>query len=467
MKKMKSMPIRVRLTFWYCLIFGSILAIIISILYYTHKQAQYREVDITITNISVHVLDDINHQLDEGKKLDEMTVSIDLFPIKEVAVILKNETGELNRGNSSSFFKSHQLAGENFKLGELGFKTITDKSGIRVRTKNTPIVQDRMIIGYIETLYSLNSHDRSIQRFKWLVISLTLFGIAMASIGGWFLAKKTLWRVDLIGKTAKAIAVSHDFEQRVLHIGPPDELGQLTETFNQMLDSLENSYKNQRRFLSDASHELRAPLTTIRGNLDILYKMSEIPETERMEVLSDIRNEAIRMSKLVSDLLSLARADAGQMPHKEVISLSSIAVDVLEEMERWEKGVHIDAQIKEHLNIWGDKNLLKQLLIILLDNAIKYTHSEGKVNLTITEKGQQVSISIKDEGIGIPPEEVPFIFDRFYRTKEAREKSPDGTGLGLSIAKWIVDEHQGNIYVKSNPGEGTEFMIYLPMINQQ
>lgn len=461
---MKSMPIRLRLTLWYCFIFGIILTVIVSALYYTHTQSQYKAVDMMITNISAHVLEDINRQLDEGNILEELKVSIDVFSVDNIAILLKDKNGEIIKKKSNSYFGNDQHIESSDEVNYFELQTVTDDSGERLRKKNTPIFQDKEIIGYVETLYSLYSLDRSIQTFKWIVIGLTVIGIALAAIAGWILAKRTLWRVDLIGKTAKAIAVSQDFEQRVLYIGPPDELGQLTETFNQMLDSLETAYKNQKRFLSDVSHELRAPLTTIRGNLDILYKMKNIPELEKDEILSDIRSEVVRMSKLVSDLLSLARADAGQKFKPDLISLSSIAHEVIDEIEKWKKDVQVDAQIKGNVNLWGDRNLIKQLLIILLDNAIKYTPSKGNIFLTITVEGQQGVIVIKDEGIGISPEDVFSIYERFYRTKEAREFSPDGTGLGLSIAKWIVEEHKGEIEVKSKMGKGTEFIINLPLV---
>jgi len=297
------------------------------------------------------------------------------------------------------------------------------------------------------------------------VFGLTVLGIALASVAGWLLAKNTLRRVDIIGKTAKAITASQDLEQRVLYTGPLDELGQLAETFNQMLDSLEKAYKNQKRFLSDASHELRAPLTTIRGNLDILYKMKNIPESEKEEILEDIRNEAIRMSKLVSDLLSLTRADAGQTHQKNVINLSAIATEVMGEIESWNKAIRVEVQIKDHIKIWGDKDLIKQILIIIVENAINYTPVNGKILVTVTEEEEQAVIRIQDTGIGIQPEEMAFIFERFYRSEAARRKSPDGTGLGLSIAKWIIDEHQGRIEIESIPEEGTEFVVFLPLVH--
>lgn len=462
---MKPIPIRLRLTLWNCLLFGTIITVVISIVYYSHKQSHYHEVDRTISNISSHIQEEIKDQLEEGKLLKEVNVFVDSFAVNEIAVMVKSSIGELIKTNSHAFFQSHELIKDTTVLKDEKLQTITDDNGIRIRIKITPIYQNGIQTGYLEILYSLQSLDQSIQRFKWTVIGLTILGITIAAIVGWFLAKNTLRRVDLIGKTAKAIATSQDFQQRVMYTGPPDELGQLTETFNQMLDSLEKAYKNQKRFLSDASHELRAPLTTIRGNLDILHKMKNIPQLEKEEILGDIRNEAIRMSKLVSDLLSLARADAGQILHMDVIDLSALASEVLTEIESWNKDVKVEVQIKDCINIWGDRNSIKQILIILMDNAIKYTPTNGRVFITIEEEDQHAIIQIKDTGIGINPEEVPFVFDRFYRTEAARKKSPDGTGLGLSIAKLIVDAHEGSIQINSKLGVGTEFIVNLPLIN--
>lgn len=459
------MPIRLRLTLWNCLLFGTIIAVVITVIYFFHKQDTYENVDLILTNVTSHVEEEITKQLNKGQSLEEVSISANSLSGNDIAVMLKNKTGELILTNSHSYFKDHQLTKTPVPIDSSDFRTISIDDGSRIRTKIIPLYQEQRIIGYIETVYPLGSIDRSIERFKWIVSGLTVLGIALASVAGWFLAKNTLRRVDIIGKTAKAITASQDLEQRVLYTGPLDELGQLAETFNQMLNSLEKAYKNQKRFLSDASHELRAPLTTIRGNLDILYKMKNIPESEKEEILEDIRNEAIRMSKLVSDLLSLTRADAGQTHQKDVINLSAIATVVLSEIKSWDKTVKVEASIKEKLNIWGDGDLIKQLLLILIDNAINYTSSDGNIYITINKESEQAVIHIQDTGIGIPQEDVPLIFDRFYRTESARRKSPDGTGLGLSIAKWIVDEHQGSIDVKSIPREGTEFIICLPLLH--
>lgn len=440
--------------------------IIITIIYFAHEEAHYDDVDRMLENISTHVHEEIWDQLYEGKALENVHITIDDLSINEIGIMVKNKRGETVDTNYHPFFKNHELLSTNQIANPKNLETIIDKNGTRIRVKTEPIHQNNRLVGYIETFYSLNNLDLTLQRFKWTVLGLTIMGIFLASLAGWFLAKKTLRRVDLIGGTANAIASSQDFKQRVLHLGPRDELGKLTETFNQMLDSLEKVYNNQKRFLSDASHELRAPLTTIRGNLDILHKIKQIPEKDRDEILADSRNEAIRMSKLVSDLLALARADAGQKIHMEVISLSILAESVLAGLESWEKEVKVETMIKDGIKVWGDSDQLKQLLIILLDNALKYTNPNMAVFVTITEDNEQAVIRVRDTGIGIEKEEINMIFERFYRTDSARRHSPDGTGLGLAIAKSIVDKHHGSILVTSKPGEGTEFVISLSMIKE-
>ncbi|XJZ28056.1 sensor histidine kinase [Bacillota bacterium Lsc_1132] len=458
------MPIRLRLTLWNSAIFGTILAIIISLIYYAHYRSHYEDVDMMLGTITSHVHEELNKQLNNGKKLENIQVSTDELGINQVAVMIRNRTGKLIDTNDHPFFRDHQLIWKNLSTKDGTYMTVTDNTGKRVRVLTTLIHQNDKVVGFIQTLYPLKELDQSLLKFKWLVIGLTVFSIVLASIAALFLVKKILSRVDLVRKTANAIAVSQDFQQRVMHTGPSDELGKLAETFNSMLESLEKAYTNQKRFLSDASHELRAPLTTIRGNLDILTNIKNIPEAEKEEILMDIRNEAIRMSKLVSDLLSLARVEAGQVGNKKFVCLSAIAKGVIAEIVSWEKQIKVKSQIDDHVCVWGDEDSLKQLIIILVDNAIKYTPPSGSILIKITDENEKAVIRVKDTGIGIDAGELPYIFERFYRTDSARRYSQDGTGLGLAIAKSIVEEHQGSILVNSNVREGTEFAISFPLI---
>ena len=458
------MPIRLRLTLWNSAIFGTILALIISLIYYAHYRSHYEDVDTMLSTITSHVHEELNKQLSSGKKLENIQVSADELGVNQVAVMIRNQSGQLMETNDHPFFKNHQPEWVKPGSTSKSFMMIKDNKGKRIRVLTTAVHQNGKTVGYIQTLYPLQELDQSLLKFQWLVIALTVFSLILASIAAWFLVKKTLSRVDLVRKTAKAIAVSQDFQQRVMHTGPSDELGKLAETFNSMLDSLEKAYTNQKRFLSDASHELRAPLTTIRGNLDILTKVKNIPEGEKAEILTDIRNEAIRMSKLVSDLLSLARVEAGQVGNKKVVCLSAITKGVLAEIVSWEKTITVESEMDENVCVWGEEDSLKQLMIILIENAIKYSPLNGSILVKITKENEKAVIVVKDSGIGIEESELSQIFERFYRTDAARRHSQDGTGLGLAIAKSIVEENQGTIFVKSRVREGTEFKILFPLL---
>lgn len=236
---------------------------------------------------------------------------------------------------------------------------------------------------------------------------------------------------------------------------------------------LDDAYRAQRRFVSDASHELRTPLTTIRGNVDLLEKMwkktsgTELATPEQMqmslEAMHDIAGEAQRMSRLVNDLLALARADAGVVMEKNPVEMLPLVQEVvrraqlLEHTAEWQVG---DLDVLDHAIVQGNRDYLQQLLFIFIENAFKYT-PVGTVSLHASRTNDFIGIQIADTGIGMDKEDIPHIFDRFYRADLSRGLTT-GTGLGLSIAKWIIDEHGGSVEVTTRKDEGSTFMIWLP-----
>lgn len=461
---MNPMPIRLRLTLWYSLIFGLLLVAITSTIYVVHRKSHYDEIDRVLTSVASHFHDEVEKEIREGKSLPEVRLSFGEFYMTGVYTVIKDATGKHLIRASDSVQVPDSPFSDIQAMEKESLHTISDPALGRYRMLIKPVRVENQVVGYIQSEIALKQIDTSLSRFGWLILGITLVGLVLAAFGGWFLARKALNRVELISQTAKAIAASQGFHQRVLHRGPKDELGELVETFNQMLESLEKAYVSQRRFIADASHELRAPLTTIRGNLDILQRIKDMPQEERDEILQDIRNEAIRMSKMVADLLSLARADTGQKIHMQLVNLTKILKEVEMETQVWAKRISIHCQAEQEVFTWGDADLLKQLLLILMDNAIRYTPEGGIVALSAFEDAENVTVRVDDSGIGIEPKDLPFIFDRFYRGDAARTHAPDGTGLGLSIAKWIVDQHNGSVIVTSNPGQGTEFQICFPRI---
>jgi two-component system, OmpR family, sensor kinase len=289
-------------------------------------------------------------------------------------------------------------------------------------------------------------------------------------------------------KTAQRISTSQDFGQRVPEksIMGKNELTRLATTFNGMLAELQEAYQHQQRFVADASHELRAPITSIRCNLDLLAKAPDLAPGEAAAALSDAQAEADRMGRLVHDLLTLARADSiAQAPESEhdgyrnihkdsqKIDLDSLMLEVYRQYRALDeydldaaktRGPRIILHDITPAQVYGEADKLKQALVALLQNAFKYTPSEGTVTLSLTTQDGNALFSVCDTGIGISPEDLPHIFERFYRADPARSRDRGGSGLGLAIVKSIVEEHGGSIQVESTPGKGSAFRVKLPLV---
>lgn len=325
--------------------------------------------------------------------------------------------------------------------------------------------------------------DRLMLRLKNILIVGSFATLIAAFTFGLFLARKAMSPIGKVIEAANGIQTGTDLSSRIVYDGPQDEIGRLIQTVNSMLGrmegfytELEDSYATQRRFVSDASHELRTPLTTIRGNIDLLQKVWEMdPAESRMteaeirqlsiESVKDIADESKRMSRLVGDMLSLARADTGRTFDIEPVALEPMMTEVARRASFLPRQAEWSVGDLSHLNgkyIVGNKDYLQQMMFIFIDNAFKYTPS-GEVTLDAVFYQNQVGIRISDTGIGMDKDEVPRIFDRFYRADESRGIT-EGIGLGLSIAKWIIDEHGGSVEVVTRQGEGTTFVIWLPLL---
>lgn len=335
----------------------------------------------------------------------------------------------------------------------------------------------------IQTARSESGVEQSLNELNlYLLLGGAIFTLC-ALVGGWLITQGVLSRVQRIERAARGISATRSFNQRV---GEKtwrgrDELSQLAETFNTMLDTLEQLYHYQQRFVADASHELRAPIASIRCNLDMLTASPDLPPEDAEAALNDARIEAERMGRLVNDLLTLARSDADQQEKlliggsargwAEPIDLDSLLLEVFRQY-RHVREVGEDQEprqprlLLQHITparVAGDADQLKQALVALLDNALKYTPSEGRVSLTLTTAGSEALLEIKDTGIGIAPEDIPHIFERFYRADRSRSREQGSSGLGLSIAQSIIRARQGTIEVESTPNSGSTFTVRLPL----
>ena len=347
-------------------------------------------------------------------------------------------------GSDVSFFADSKVEGKSIRLF--------------VKThQNATIVVGYTVEGIVSTLEEL---------FLSLLIGTPIVMVLLVGFG-LLLTKFSLKSVDDITKSANEITAKN-LSRRLQESEVDDEIGRLIITLNKMIERLEGSFIQIRQFTSDASHELRTPLTILRGELELaLHNDKEIEDYQA--VIASALDEVLRLSNVVDTLLELSKADTGRISMNfRKDDLSTHMLDLAEDLEilAENKSITLNTNIDRDISIEYDQARLHQAVLNVVDNAIKYTPDGGKIDFTLTEEEEEAVITIKDNGIGMSEEELPHIFDRFYRVDKARSKEIKGTGLGLSIVKWIIDSHDGTIDVAGIPKLGTVFSIRLPKIQE-
>lgn len=348
--------------------------------------------------------------------------------------------------------------------GRSGAFTLDMGGGTRLRVYSMPIIVAQNPIGAVEIGLSLRSTDESLAVIRSTMLLGSVGALLLAAAGGVILGRAALRPIQAISATARQITLAEDLSRRIPVAVPGDEVGQLSTTINAMLARLETLFDAQQRLVADVSHELRTPLTTIRGNLDLLRRGAVEDPQMRGEALRAIEDETVRMSRLVNDLLLLARADAGLKLRRELVELDTLLLEVYRQTQvlAHSQGVTIRLGGEDQALVLGDADRLRQLLLNLVDNGVKYTHAGGQVTLTLEKSGDWVQVAVSDTGIGIAPEDLPHIFDRFYRADRSRSR-PGGSGLGLAIAGWVAEAHGGRLTVESRLGQGSIFRLWLPL----
>lgn len=433
-----------------------------------------RSIDISLHTIA----EEIEHTLLENpyerweeildkEREEELPISLIYIQIMEVPekgkepkVIVKTKT---LKGNSLPLFKN---AFTEAMEGRTFFETVTVKSISKypLRVITLP-VKGKMVTPYIVQIGT--PLKEMINTLRRLLIILVLAGpilLLLSSFGGYFLVRKAFSPVkEIVGIVRKITA--EDLSHRIESIGSKDEIGELVETLNDMISRLESSFKQIKQFSSDISHELKTPLTAMRGEIEVALK-KERQNEEYKKVLKSLLEEINKLQKIIDNLLFLARIESKNIKLSfEKVQLDEILLEAFEEIETLAKRKKISLILKrvDQASVEGDETLIKRLFVNLIDNAIKYTHEDGKVEISLTKERNFAKFIIKDTGIGIPENEIPYIFDRFYRVEKARSRETGGSGLGLAIAKWIVEAHKGKIEVRSKVSEGSLFAISFPI----
>lgn len=338
-------------------------------------------------------------------------------------------------------------------------------AGSHLRVVTVPIkTAEGQLLGFIQLAQSRDQVDLATSVLLVVLVLGSVAAVLLAAGVGWLSANRALRPLDTITQTALQITRADDLSRRIPLTGVPnDEVGRLAQVFNATLERLERLFYAQRRFLADVSHELRTPLTTIRGNVDLLRRMGGVDTTS----LDAIQSESERMSRLVRDLLLLAQSDAGTLPMaRQPVELDTLLLEVYREAQVLAGGVHLTIGEIDQAVVLGDRDRLKQLLLNLVSNGLKFTPDGGRVTLGLARAASGwARVVITDTGAGIPADELPHIFDRFYRVDKARARAQGGAGLGLAIAQRIAHMHGGRIEASSDGtnGKGSTFCVWLPL----
>ena len=335
--------------------------------------------------------------------------------------------------------------------------------GWHLRVLTVPLQQGEHIIAVLQVASSLDVVDAVRMNLTDVLSIIWVVAVMFSAIAVWFTLGQTLKPLESITEAVEQINRADDLSRRIPYQGPEDdEIGNLVGSFNQTLERLEALFTSQQRLLADVSHELRTPLTVIKGNADLMRRMKSLDE----ESLTSIDQEAGRLTRLVGGLLLLAQAESGKLAlNMKRVELDLLVTEVFQEMSILAGSkVHVRLNEIDQAYVHGDRDRLKQVFINLVANAIQYTPPGGEVFLSLEKIGEQARIICRDTGPGIPSEDLPHIFERFYRAEKSRTRGrTTGFGLGLSIANWIVERHGGRIEVDSQEAKGTTFAIWLPL----
>jgi len=458
--------IKFRFTIWYLLVLAVLLTALSAGVYFYLSRSLYQNLDDSLKLRSTQLCDfpSILESIRQGEFQEELGEIVTLYfsagnqsvewPAPGINITLSNEFVSQAIAGTGLFTAAQTAAGEGLRLLAVPVD-LGPPSGPTPSLPPALLVIGRSTRQIDQALHGL---------VRTLVIAVPL-ALAVAAGGGIFLAGRALKPVDKIAQTAQEIE-ENDLSQRI-NVNTKDELGRLAATLNAMIGRLERAFRRQKQFTSDASHELRAPLAVIEAESSLALQ-KERPQSDYRQSLETISQESKRMSSLIDQLLTLARADAGkeQWNFGEV-NLGRLITNLNADVEVLchEKGLNCELWKTQDLVINGDEARLRELFMNLLDNAIRYTPSPGTVSISLRREAQMVVVAVTDTGVGIPAEDIPFIFERFYRVDKSRSRAEGGTGLGLAICRHIAEAHGGKIVVESQVGVGSTFSVWLPLLS--
>jgi heavy metal sensor kinase len=463
--------IRFRLTFWYALTLAVILAASALFSYQYYSKTLRLQVDEELQNVAEQI--GLAHLRHAGTALGAF--GCDLLQER------------IHQGNWDAYIllRGPNLqpvcASENLLAGDLEFgpvamqqvrwlnhhlETVDVEGGIHLRLLSYPLKHEGRLVGVVQVAKGLGPLNQTLGELRLVYSLVGPFAVFWLCLGCWFLADQLVAPVIEVTEAAREINADN-LSRRLPSTGHRDELGQMVITFNQMLERLEGAFRRLRQFSGDASHELRTPLTILRGETEVTLRWAKKPEEFR-DMLNSNMEEIDRMERIIENLLVLSKSEAGEL----ILEIKEFSLgDLVQALylqgrtlgESKRITVELRVGVDEELRILGDELRLRQMFLNLLANGIKYTQEGGALEIALLREGAMARVDVTDNGIGIPVEAQPYIFDRFYRVDKARNRMDGGSGLGLSIVKSIAVAHGGQVSVQSTPGQGSTFTVLLPI----
>jgi len=471
--------IRARLTLWYVAIVTLVLVtfsvsvyVVVTVLLYDNLDT---ELSATLNETRLSLVHEIDVERRDEKAAASSTLDEHIGPRQAAAIFDAN--GNLVAEDTADD-TTHASVPSIHLVPATGTELYTLPPA-----RQEKIDQRRIAVGRIQTANNsyilvisqpFDAVRRELRLLRLSLILVVLCTLALAGFGGWFLARRSLAPVVQMTERARRIS-AENLDQRLPVSNAHDELGRLAATFNELLTRLDNAFEQQHRFMADASHELRTPLSVMRTATGVTLEQKTRSDGEYREALSIVDEQARRLTHIVEDMFMLARADIGQ----RVLEQSEFYLDELlcetaraAEVLATPKGITIDAGEFPRVNYRGDESLLRQMVLNLLDNAIKHTSPGGVVRIALERRSTTYAIVVSDTGTGIPPEAQSHIFERFYRVDKARSRADGsevggGAGLGLSIAKWTAEAHFGGLELLHSDKNGSTFVASLPADGKQ
>lgn len=468
--------VRTRLALWYTSVFGVVLIAFAAIAYGLFKQTTEQRTDRYLEEAAAGLGAGFEDELTTARTIDAAAAeAVHEFRGRDLTVAIYDSTNRLVAASSDTASSRDTPAVDLDQLGKVrpgpndlagGWRTVHGHRG-RSRIYAMTI----RISGHLHTIVvgqSLHAQMELLEDIREACMIAIPLALLLAAIGGHFLAGRSLRPTLTMAAQATRMSATN-LSERLVVINPKDELGQLAQVFNGLLSRLEQAFEQQRRFMADASHELRTPVAIIRTEADVALARSERSPENYREALEIIRNGGRRLSTIVDDLMLLARADAGQQPLRYVeFYLDELVVECVRGVRTLAARRNIDVSIESQIEApcHGDDELLRRLILNLLDNAIKYSPPGASVLVGLTRSASKYQLTVTDTGNGIPEEAQSHVFDRFYRADQARARTSGsevgGAGLGLAIARWIAEAHGGQLRLVRSSETGSEFTAEIP-----